>query len=92
MLKMTKKSFYEWLNEQRDRTDGVGEFARTMIDRQTQMSFFVYALINRQKLDDLKMNAIRAFVEYKKAVEAEKAARREAARVAQAGAKTGGAS
>ena len=75
MLKMTKKSFYEWLREQCDRTDSVGEFARTMIERQSQVNFFVSALLNRKKLDDLKMKAIRAFVEYRKLVDAEKAAR-----------------
>jgi len=75
MLKMMKKSFYEWLAEQCDRTDSVGEFARTMIERQSQVNFFVSALLNRKKLDDLKMKAIRAFVEYRKLVDAEKAAR-----------------
>ena len=62
---MSKKreSFIQWLVKQTDRTDSVGSLAKDYKENRHVM--WLYRLIGFRSTEELRMQIVRAFVEYK---------------------------
>lgn len=68
-------TFNEWLYQQRERADEIGQLSRDMLDPHQCVKMWIYSLINRQKHQRLRTTAVRAFVEYKVAQAATRGAK-----------------
>jgi len=64
VMSKKRKSFKDWMYEQRDRTDGIGSLARDVFGPHSHL-MWVYRLLGFRSAEELRMQIIRAFVEYK---------------------------
>lgn len=66
-------TFAEWLHEQHERTDDIGQLARDAAEMNKSPRLWLYSLLDHNKAAQYRRQTVRAFVEYQAFKKAAKA-------------------